>query len=149
MAVEQDGVAVGFVQSLQLVRQGLVVGQPMVGDAALHLGIVWGPAVAVNRLAAERAGGAQLGVVHTRVHRLVLWRAVQVDEVAAIARNEHAGTEFAGEGIQGFQVPVGVCDLQRFGLKTALLIEWNLGAHVGQADQQRPLATVELECCFW
>ena len=65
---------------------------------------------------------------------------------------QDAGAQFAREGIEPIQVPVGVLDLQRARHVVAAQRLRNLGAHVGDADQERGAPAVQVmshRSCPW
>ena len=148
VAVPQQGLAVAGLEPRQLVRQGRVVGLPVVVQALRHLGRIGRLAGQVERLTGEEAGRAQLGVVGAGVHRRVLGRAVQVDHITRMVRHQHAGAQIAGKAVKRFQVPVGVFPRRGTGRVAWLQGGRDVRAHMGQAQQQRGVAAVQGEDRF-
>jgi hypothetical protein len=146
VAVEQHDVAMRRAHALQFVPQRIVVRAPVGLDPLLHLGVAGCLAVPVQRLSREETRRAQLGVVRARVHRRVVARAIEVDDVAAVARHQQAGAELvACEGVQAVEVPVGVFDVQCARHQTVAQVGGNLAPAVRHADDERRAAAVQGE----
>ena len=143
VAVEQHRVAMRGMQARELVAQRVVVRLPIHGHAAANFRVVGRLPFTVNRVAREVPRGAQLGIVLPRIHRRVLARPVQVDEVAAVPRHDQAGAQVFGEDIEPVKKPVGVFGLQgAFGI-AVVLVGRNGGADMRHADEQRRAAAVQ------
>mmetsp|Transcript_6416 Transcript_6416/g.26285 ORF Transcript_6416/g.26285 Transcript_6416/m.26285 type:complete len:340 (+) Transcript_6416:972-1991(+) len=145
VAVEQQCAAVLGAQPLKLGGQGLVVRPPAGLAARGDLGGIRLGAVAVQGLAGEEMRGHQAGAAgRAGVEGPVVRRAVQVDDIAAVARHDEAGAQAIGQRpVQPLQMPVGVLAGQRARHQALAQFGRELGADMRQADQQRHTALLK------
>ena len=144
VGVEQQRIAELALQPRQLLGDAPVVRRP---DAVQVTGALLGRRLAPRpeqRLAVEHHVGEQAGG-GGGVERRVVRRAVEVDDVARVARRQGRGPQLGSEVVEQRDVPVGVDQRARGIAQAGLHRRGQAGAGVRHADQQRHAAGGEVE----
>ena len=108
MRVPQQGVAELLLQAGKLLAEPRVIRLPIMLDALLHFRFVRFAAGEIERLAVEGIDRYDPRGVLARIEIGVVRRAVEVDDIARVRGDEHAGAELVEKVVKPFEMPVGV-----------------------------------------
>ncbi|MDT4859241.1 hypothetical protein FQZ97_937420 [compost metagenome] len=144
MRIEQQRVAKLGLDPRQLGGQGLVVRRPDLGEVARPLRAGRLAAGAVQRLAGEQGRREQAGG-GAGIERRIILRAVEVDDIARVARLQGTGAQLIGEVIEPRDMPVGIAETLRLLDQARLDGRRQQDAGMRHADQQRCAAAAEAQ----
>ncbi|MNM54015.1 hypothetical protein D3C81_651270 [compost metagenome] len=144
MGVPQQCVAKFRLQAFQLTAKGVVVRAPDLLQVSLALIRRRHLAILEQRFTLEQRRRVQAGG-STCVQRLVVVRAVQVDDEARVLRGHHTGAHFASEVVQARDVPVGIRQALRLVDQPFAHRRGQFESGVRHADQQGQPALVKTQ----
>ena len=143
MRFEQDRVTMAVSQRRQHRLQRVVVRIEIVLDPICDLAVARCLPRPVQRRLREAAQRTQFRGGGAGIQRSPAGIAVQVDDIARVARPQRAGAQNLGEVVELRQVPVGIRNRERH-LGVALgPIRRQLGTGMRHADQQRGITQVQ------